>query len=580
MAFTEQNKADAYLFFVLAFNAAPGTVYGGQIVQAYESGMTTADIVAQYVTKDAFTAIYPTTQTNAEFAAALVANVSSSKTTAAVKTAAEADIVAALAAGWTKAQVITQILGNLANKTVADAEWGATVAQLNNKIAVAKALTEGSKALNTSDVDTLTGPLKNVTEDVSTVQDAINGAGPLSAKIEALAASKKAVADFAKALDLNADGVADNLDSTTVQGAVEANVSSKAGAVTVVVTGWAASKTAAQNAALVASAKATNDATVAAAKDDVTAKIADATAAGVTSANIAQYKALADSVKATAAAAVVTQAELDGALAKLDTLNGSTLTPAGDGSITGYVQLNSSNVLVVDPALTDATKKAAATAYISAFNADKTADSASATAVAAKDAFATQIGSAPAASPAVVGAKEQAILNVITAETAVTTAEKLNPAIDKALAAYTAALATQTDLKGLTDAITSAEKAFTDAGLALPVEASTDLVATAGDDTYLVGSADGSVAGFGVLGKDSIFVGKGYTLNATGDLTKGSDATLEVFFKTSGANTEVYVEKKAFASSATGTDDLVKITLTGVTADKLVLKDGFITVAA
>lgn len=580
MAFTEQNKADAYLFFVLAFNAAPGTVYGGQIVQAYESGMTTADIVAQYVTKDAFTAIYPTTQTNAEFAAALVANVSSSKTTAAVKTAAEADIVAALAAGWTKAQVITQILGNLANKTVADAEWGATVAQLNNKIAVAKALTEGSKALNTSDVDTLTGPLKNVTEDVSTVQDAINGAGPLSAKIEALAASKKAVADFAKALDLNADGVADNLDSTTVQGAVEANVSSKAGAVTVVVTGWAASKTAAQNAALVASAKATNDATVAAAKDDVTAKIADATAAGVTSANIAQYKALADSVKATAAAAVVTQAELDGALAKLDTLNDSTLTPAGDGSITGYVQLNSSNVLVVDPALTDATKKAAATAYISAFNADKTADSASATAVAAKDAFATQIGSAPAASPAVVGAKEQAILNVITAETAVTTAEKLNPAIDKALAAYTAALATQTDLKGLTDAITSAEKAFTDAGLALPVEASTDLVATAGDDTYLVGSADGSVAGFGVLGKDSIFVGKGYTLNATGDLTKGSDATLEVFFKTSGANTEVYVEKKAFASSATGTDDLVKITLTGVTADKLVLKDGFITVAA
>lgn len=580
MAFTEQNKADAYLFFVLAFNAAPGTVYGGQIVEAYESGMTTADIVAQYTTKDAFKAIYPDSQTAAEFAAALVGNVASTNNPAAAKTAAIADIEKALADGWTKAQVITQILGNLANKTVADADWGVTVAQLNNKIAVAKALTEGEKALSTTDVALLSNPLSGVTEKLETVQEAINGAGPLGAKIEALAASKKAVADFAKALDLDADGVADGSTSLSVQNDVDTFVGDKALEVTAVVTGWDASKTAAQNAALVASAKANNDVTVSTAKTDVTTKTTAATTAGVTAANITQYKALAESVKVTAAAAVVTQADLDGAVAKLSSLEGSAVTPAGNGSITGYVQLNASNVLVVDPALTDAAKKAAATAYISAFNADKTADSSAATAKSANDAFAVQIGSDPAASPAVVGAKEAAIKDVIAAEAAVVAAEKLNPEIDKALAAYATALTTQKDLKGLTDAVAAAEKAFADAGLALPVEASTALVATAGDDTYLVGATDGSIAGFGVLGNDSIFVGTGYTLNAAGDLTKGNDASLEVFFKANGANTDVYVEQKAFASSATGTDDLIKITLTGVAADKLVLKDGFVTVAA
>lgn len=201
MAFTEQNKADAYLFFVLAFNAAPGTVYGGQIVEAYESGMTTAEIVAQYVEKTAFTNLYPTTQTANEFATALVDNVSSLSTKAAVKTAAVADIEAALAAGWTKAQVITQILGNLANKTVADAEWGETVAQLNNKIAVAKALTEGPLALTSEDAAVLQGPLASVTENVDTVQAAINGAGTLATKIEALSAAIKANEAFYKALD-------------------------------------------------------------------------------------------------------------------------------------------------------------------------------------------------------------------------------------------------------------------------------------------------------------------------------------------------------------------------------------------
>lgn len=566
MAFTEQNKADAYLFFVLAFNAAPGTVYGGQIVEAYESGMTTAEIVDQYVTKDAFKAIYPDSQTNAQFAAALVNNVASANNPPAAKTAAIADIETALAAGWTKAQVITQIIGNLAAKTVADAEWGVTVAQLNNKIAVAKVLTEGEKALATTDVALLTTPLANVTEDVKTVESAINGAGSLAAKLANLAAANKAVATFAAALDLDANGEADNWKSDEVSDKVTADVATKADAVEVEVTGWKAAVTTEQKAALVAKAKADAALIVTQAKQALIEAKESATEGKVTATNIGQFKALNANKEAAAKAVDVAVAELAGAGAKLSKLIGDDLNASDDGVIEGYTVLDG-ETLKVASTVTDATVKAAVTSWISAFNADAAAADALTAATSAKSAFAEQLG---------VG-KINLIGDVLDNEKAVSDAEKLIPAIDKVLSAYTAAKSNDTTLKALLDAVADAKQAFEDAGLPEPVEVDGLKVATVGDDTYLVG--EGTIGGFGVLGKDVIYAGSTYKLNTTGDLTKGDDAALEVFFKANGSNTDVYVEQKAFGSSATGTEDLVKITLTGVTADKLVFEDGFITLA-
>ena len=96
MAFNEQNREDAYKFFVLTFNAVPGSKHAVDIVNAYNAGLNTQEIIEIYTSKDAFKAIYPSTQTSAEFAAALVANVASATTSQTAKDAAIADIVKAI----------------------------------------------------------------------------------------------------------------------------------------------------------------------------------------------------------------------------------------------------------------------------------------------------------------------------------------------------------------------------------------------------------------------------------------------------------------------------------------------------
>lgn len=580
MAFTVENKADAYLFFALAFNAAPGSVYGDQIVGAYNAGMTTKQIVNVYTTKEQFTKLYPATQTNAEFAAALVANVVGATATDAVKAAAQADIVAALTAGLSKGDVIFNVLGNLSKKDTADAAWGKTVAMINNKIAVAKALTEGAKALSTTDVALLQGPLKGVTEDVATVQSAINGAGSLADKLATLAIANKAKADFAASLDLDGNGKVDNLTSATAQAAVTADVAAKALLVEGKVAGWTAATTTAQKDALVAVVKANNDAAVTAAQKTVTDDNAAIVTLKVTAAQVSQYKVLAANVDATTTASTAADAVQAGKLTELNTLTGGAVTIAGNGAVTDYIVVDGAGKLSLDATattkVTDA-NKAVVTALLNSIVAAQTAAANKTNAATAKTQFETELDKADGAA---TGAEKTAIEKLITDEKAVVTAQKANPDLDKLLANYAASKANDTKLVDLDKAITAANKAFTDAGLPVPVEVNAALTATAGDDTYIIGAVKtGDIGGFGALGKDSIFVGKDYVLNATGDLTKGDATKLEVFFKANGANTDVYVEQKAFDSNASGTPDIVKITLTGVAADKLVLKDGFVALA-
>lgn len=597
MAFTEQNKADAYLFFVLAFNAAPGTVYGGQIVEAYESGMTTAEIVAQYTSKDAFKAIYPDSQTAAEFAAALVGNVVSATNPAAAKTAAIADIEKALADGWSKAQVITQILGNLANKTVADADWGPTVAQLNNKIEVAKVLTEGAKALNTTDVDTLTGPLKNVTEAVSTVQDAINGAGPLADKIETLNAANKAEADFIKSLDLKApnDTVAKVLAAASAKAVTDISADFSS-----LVNGKETVSAAAQ-AAIVVAAKQKNADALAAAKTDLETAKTDFLKANETTATKAEVDAYVSAFIANTAAsdklgtgvvgtpalgdegAIKAANDAQTALSVATQLaqNGFDATDAKIDPVTGTVAATAGDIITVQSgslALASAFVSKASAAQLTAAQdllvkiiAQQNAKVAADAADAALDAAGKALGNGTTPT---MNALDTAIGGVASEQTKAAN-------LDKALTSYQAAAANSTKEAALLKAIEDAKKAFEDAGQKVPGTLGVD--ATTGDaDIFLVSAKDSTgktVAGFAA--GDKIYAGKDYTVNA--DIAKGDDAKLEVFFKANGANTDVYIEQKAFgsntAAAADGNGDFVKVTLTGVAADKLVLKDGFVTIA-
>ena len=169
MAMTNQQQTEAYQFFVIAFGAAPGVEYMTQISEAYNAGLTTQQIVNIYTTKAQFTSTYPTFFTSEQFAAALINNVVGSSASAAAKAEAQADIVGALNAGWSRGDVVYQIFTNLAAKDPADPMWGATSTLLANKVAVAKYVTE-VQLNGSTDVSVLQGVLAGVTatSDVST----------------------------------------------------------------------------------------------------------------------------------------------------------------------------------------------------------------------------------------------------------------------------------------------------------------------------------------------------------------------------------------------------------------------------
>ena len=169
MAMTNQQQTEAYQFFVIAFGAAPGVEYMTQISDAYNAGLTTQQIVNIYTTKAQFTSTYPTFFTSEQFAAALINNVVGSSASAAAKAEAQADIVGALNAGWSRGDVVYQIFTNLAAKDPADPMWGATSTLLANKVAVAKYVTE-VQLNGSTDVSVLQGVLAGVTatSDVST----------------------------------------------------------------------------------------------------------------------------------------------------------------------------------------------------------------------------------------------------------------------------------------------------------------------------------------------------------------------------------------------------------------------------
>jgi len=135
-----------------------------------------------------------------------------------------------------------------------------------------------------------------------------------------------------------------------------------------------------------------------------------------------------------------------------------------------------------------------------------------------------------------------------------------------------------TQLSAVNGAVDAASDAFLDNDLLVPVMLDANKAASAGADIYVADAMDVSIANFGLLGKDALFIGTGYTLNTTGDLDKGNDSVLEVFIIEAGADTQVVLETSKFGSSA-ASPEVVTITLTGVDVDDVTLSNGIITLA-
>lgn len=165
---------------------------------------------------------------------------------------------------------------------------------------------------------------------------------------------------------------------------------------------------------------------------------------------------------------------------------------------------------------------------------------------------------------------------VDSAEQELTEAQDLVSTLETLQADYDAAV---TDLE-------AAQQYFTDNDLELPVTIEGGVTATAENDIFLFTGEEGTVSGFGLEGDDQLFVGTGFTwtpLEAGDDLATqrlGDSGALEIFAQQSGNNVVLSFESEAFAGNAVNTDDIVEVTLTGVSLENLSLSaDGFITVA-
>ena len=168
--FTTQTLDSLYHFSVVAFSAAPGATFMGQMADAYNAGFTVKQIVEIFATKTQFTSTYADSMSNVDFATLLVANVVKDSASVATKAQAVNDIVSALTV-WSRGDTIYQIFGNLANMPLTDPAWGNTALQFNNQTAVAKHFTEVMHN-TTTDMPTLKAVVGSVTPttDVSTPQ--------------------------------------------------------------------------------------------------------------------------------------------------------------------------------------------------------------------------------------------------------------------------------------------------------------------------------------------------------------------------------------------------------------------------
>jgi hypothetical protein len=179
--FQTATQDGLYHFFVVAFAAAPGATYMGQLAEAVNFGLPLDQIVEIFTTKKQFTDVYPTTMSNRELSYLLINNIVKMSASQAAAQSAADDIDAALSlAGWSRGKMLYTVFGNLASKPLSDATWGNTAKQFQNQLAVARYFTE-ELGVATENLATLRGVIGNVTPetDVSTIDKIVQIIGSI-----------------------------------------------------------------------------------------------------------------------------------------------------------------------------------------------------------------------------------------------------------------------------------------------------------------------------------------------------------------------------------------------------------------
>ena len=141
-----------YHMFVVAFGAAPGVTYMGQLAEAH----------TYFSALPPRASVYPETLSNRDLAVRMTNTVIKTSATDAARLEAVNDIEAALNIGWSRGKMLYTVFGNLANKPLTDPTWGATAKQFQNQLAVARYFTE-ALGVDTTDLARLRAVLEPIT---------------------------------------------------------------------------------------------------------------------------------------------------------------------------------------------------------------------------------------------------------------------------------------------------------------------------------------------------------------------------------------------------------------------------------
>lgn len=158
---------------------------------------------------------------------------------------------------------------------------------------------------------------------------------------------------------------------------------------------------------------------------------------------------------------------------------------------------------------------------------------------------------------------------------------------NEAVENYNSAKATSDQLATLNEDVTEARAAIEDSkadgGLGVTLLEGTDSF-TSESDVYLYNEDDSAgvtLNAFGDAGQDRIFFGDGYKFVQIPDGSQitsnvGDSSALEIFWQQSGSDLKLYVEDQTFAGNGSSASDVTEITLTGVNADDVNFANGYL----
>lgn len=170
MAITAATRKSIIDLAVGAYNAAPGTTLLSALVAESDAGKSLAEIATIITTSTAFNAIYPSFQTSTEFGEEFLSNLIPN---VADRSEGVTIIEGMLAAGSTRADVLTLAVNFLAALPETDANLGVHAALFNNKVEVA---THHTVTLEQADQSATA--ISGVTSDdasVTVAKDALGG---------------------------------------------------------------------------------------------------------------------------------------------------------------------------------------------------------------------------------------------------------------------------------------------------------------------------------------------------------------------------------------------------------------------